>query len=603
MRRIIFAVSFLMSCLFAEAQMARWVMQPVYDSIYVASGIPAVIADSSGVTSVWNMNERRVIVTSDRLHAFREGLAVTTKKETDEITGFYKENGEFVPLSGYSVAYSYPYFSDGYLLVKKNGYFCYLDTKGANANIAPQTKMYPFNGKRAVFMTYKSPERMKDPYCICVDTGNKPVNFSFKGKTIDTEDIKYLSSLNDEGIGIAVVKRKVYFYEQDSLRLEPACVDKTEGSKKKQIQLDGNIDEALLDMGDSIVIKARSGKNDVSFVCDRLNRLRRIQFEGNSAVFKDEDQVKLDYETDLEAVKSGDRLFGLNCGGRTVLPPQFENVEFFLGNYAVVCTGGKIGMLVVDKDASFRIQMNKGNDVAFRHQKFETVVRLDLPVKFSSDKCRFDISPEDGCEIDKTSIQTRNTESGNFVQYNCILTMPDSLPDVTTEVVYPVRMTYDKLKYPVCPLKIRAWHYKYINVDLHEEEITIEHGNVEFTVNISAEKNPGESDYPFVVEIKTDSLQTSLEKISETRYKCRIFALEEGLNDVVINILEKGCPPTVFPFEIMYVKPKKNEEEQVTIQKRIDVEPSVIQEGKLLEAVQDTIAVGLPAEADSVRQE
>ena len=162
------------------------------------------------------MNERRVIVTSDRLHAFREGLAVTTKKETDEITGFYKENGEFVPLSGCSVAYSFPYFSDGYLLVKKNGYFCYLDTKGANANIAPQTKMYPFNGKRAVFMTYKSPERMKDPYCICVDTGNKPVNFSFKGKTIDTEDIKYLSSLNDEGIGIAVVKRKVYFYELET---------------------------------------------------------------------------------------------------------------------------------------------------------------------------------------------------------------------------------------------------------------------------------------------------------------------------------------------------------------------------------------------------
>ena len=116
----------------------------------------------------------------------------------------------------------------------------------------------------------------------------------------------------------------------------------------------------------------------------------------------------------------------------------------------------------------------------------------------------------------------------------------------------------------------------------------MEQGNVSFTINISADKQPGENDYPFEVEIKTDSLQTELAKISETRYKCKLFALAEGINNVNINILENGCPPSVFPFEITYIKPVKKSrnkpevKEEVKIEKKVKTKEPAKTEGPIL---------------------
>ena len=221
--------------------------------------------------------------------------------------------------------------------------------------------------------------------------------------------------------------------------------------------------------------------------------------------------------------------------------------------------------------------MHDGKDIAFRHKDVRTTIKLELPSIISADKCRFDVNPKYGCTIDKISLETKNTENGNYVQYKCILTIPDSLPDVVTEIQYPVQITYDDLKYPIVPIKTHAWHYKYINVDLDDSETLLEQGNVSFTINISADKQQGENDYPFEVNIATDSLQTELIKISETRYKCKLYSLKEGINNVNINILENGCPPSIFPFEITYIKPvqktrnKPAVKETVKIQKKENV--------------------------------
>ena len=56
------------------------------------------------------------------------------------------------------------------------------------------------------------------------------------------------------------------------------------------------------------------------------------------------------------------------------------------------------------------------------------------------------------------------------------------------------------------------------------------------------------------------------EKISETRYKCIVSNLQEGENNLNIFVTEKGCPPSIFPFEITYQKKRK--QEAVVIRKR-----------------------------------
>ena len=127
--------------------------------------------------------------------------------------------------------------------------------------------------------------------------------------------------------------------------------------------------------------------------------------------------------------------------------------------------------------------------------------------------------------------------------------------DARNEITYPTQIVYDGLKSPIIPFKVKAWHYKYFNVDVNDAETSIHQGTLSFTFNINAERNPGEAVYPTSVNIQTDSLQCELEKISETRYKCKVLALAEGNNNIIVQILEQGCPPASFPFEVTYTKP------------------------------------------------
>ena len=191
------------------------------------------------------------------------------------------------------------------------------------------------------------------------------------------------------------------------------------------------------------------------------------------------------------------------------------------------------------------------------------------------------MDPKTGCEIDMQSEDKKETSFGNNIQYQCVLNIPEALPDEMykdsrNEISYPTRVFYDGLKSPIIPYKVMAWHYKYYNVDEIESERSVNQGILSFTFNINAERNPGEAAYPWSVGIKTDSDSTfcELEKISETRYKCKVFNLNEGNNSLVVQIMEEGCPPASFPFEVTYTKPvartrnKPEVKESVTITKK-----------------------------------
>ena len=244
----------------------------------------------------------------------------------------------------------------------------------------------------------------------------------------------------------------------------------------------------------------------------------------------------------------------------TILPPQFDGAGISFGKFIAVRKDGKWGLLQLDEKLKYSMSMNKGNAIAFRHKKFETTVRLDLPAEIKADGCSFDIPAGNGCTVDKTSVQMRNTSAGNFVQYNCVLTIPDSLPDHITEITYPVSMTCDGINYPDSKLTVKAWHYKYVNMDLSRDEIKFERGIVEFILNMTADKLAGENDYPLTVQVVEDSTaaRVDLIKLSETRYKCRLYSPVEGINRLVVSVIENGCPPSYFPFEINYIKPKDN---------------------------------------------
>lgn len=578
MKKTVLLLLAILSCLTLEAQMTRWIMQPVYDKIYIASGAPIIVSDSSTESTLWNLRGEKVSTTKDQLHAFREGFGVTTKRGTKNITGFYNTTGKFTPIKNGSITCDYPYFSDGFLLAQSDDIYFFINSKGEEKLYGRYVKIYPYSNGIASCFTYESIEKQKNPYYLYITTNNEPIELWLNNKVVDQDDVEFLSSLSNDGTGIAIVKHKVYYFNKDTNNLSPVFATKGETNPKKQVSVDKNVYEYFVDMNDSIMIKGQSGKTEkVDFYFDKLLRPKRIKFADRTEVFKRESVEEQKYKSPITEYKSTDGKYGLKYNDTEILPAQFEETGILMNNFATVKSNGKWGMLHYDKNLRFRLIMHDGKDIAFRHKDVSTKIKLELPSIISADKCRFDIDPKYGCTIDKISLETKNTENGNYVQYNCILTIPDSLPDVLTEIQYPVQIEYDNLKYPIIPIKTNAWHYKYINVDLDDSETLLEQGNVSFTINISADKQPGENDYPFDVDIITDSLQTELTKISETRYKCKLYSLKEGINNVNINILEDGCPPSIFPFEITYVKPAKKTrnkpavKETVRIQKKVNV--------------------------------
>ena len=578
MKKVLVTLMFVLSCLLTNAQMARWIIQPRYDRIYIADGAPLLIGESLDSSTIWNMSGKKIAVTNDVINPFREGLSVTTRKDLETITGFFNSQGEFTPLEGYSVTYKEPFFRDGYLLVKsKDNRFCFINKDGEEEDFGSYSIVYPFNNGVAACFTYEQVGgKLKNPHYTYITTENSSVAFSYNDKVFEKKDVEFLSSVNDEGIGIAVIKHKVYIYDKNTRELEPVFANITETNIKKQVFVEGGTKEYLKKINDTVYICAKGGNaEDVRFdLSNRLNIPNKIHYADRTEKYKHKTIETEKFDSPFSATVYNE-LYGLKYNGEIVLPVQFDEVGFFINDFAVVCADDKWGMLTFDPDLKFRLIMHNGKDIAFRHKDVTTTIKLELPAVISAEKCRFDIDERHGCIIDKISLETKNTENGNFVQYNCNLTIPESLPDVITEIEYPVQITYDGIKYPIVPIKTNAWHYKYINVDLDEKETTLEQGNVSFTINISADKQPGENDYPFEVEIKTDSLQTELSKISETRYKCKLFALAEGVNEVNINILENGCPPSVFPFEITYIKPVAETPEKPEVKEEVKIEKKV----------------------------
>ena len=545
----------------AYGQMAKWAMRPGYDSIRLAAGVPVILTDSAGTTSLWSTDARLLASTTDSVAPFSNGFAVVLKKGTTDITGFYATDGTFTKLQGCKAVYGCPYFRDGYLLVDKQGRHKLICTDGSGDPFGSFVTMYPYTNGYACCTMYRDMENLEGTYYYYVDTDKNPIKLMLnKEDEAESDEVSFLSSLNDDGLGIAIVKRRVYMYDKGLGMLRPVFVD-DKAEKKRQVRVDGHFSESMYMEGDTTVVWARASKKDtVFFRFDKMMRLVSVKYPKRTDTYHSRHIGPLKLKCDFAAEKREGGKYAVTQGQKTILPPQFEGGGISVGKYLAVRKDGKWGMLEIDENASYRMSMNKGNAIAFRHQKYETTVRLDLPADIKAEVCSFDIPSGNGCTIDKTSVQTRNTDSGNFVQYNCVLTIPDSLPDHITEITYPVSMTCDGINYPDSKLTVKAWHYKYVNMDLSREEIKFERGIVEFILNMTADKLAGENDYPLTVQVVEDSTaaRVDLIKLSETRYKCRLYSPVEGINRLVVSVIENGCPPSYFPFEINYIKPKDN---------------------------------------------
>lgn len=421
----------------AYGQMAKWAMRPGYDSIRLAAGVPVILTDSAGTTSLWSTDARLLASTTDSVAPFSNGFAVVLKKGTTDITGFYATDGTFTKLENCKVVYNCPYFRDGYLLVNRQGRNKLVAKDGKYDPFGSFVEMYPYSSGYACCTMYGDMENFKDLYYYYVDTDKNLVKLMFdKKEAVENEDVSFLSSLNDDGVGIAVIKRRVYMFDKGLGMLRPVFVNE-KAEKKRQVRV-GDFSECMYNKGDSTILWARGSKRDtVFFAFDERMRLVSIKYPASTVNYNTAHPAPLKLKGDFTAERSSNGMYAVKSGNSTILPPQFDGAGISFGKFIAVRKDGKWGLLQLDEKLKYSMSMNKGNAIAFRHKKFETTVRLDLPAEIKADGCSFDIPAGNGCTVDKTSVQMRNTSAGNFVQYNCVLTIPDSLPDHITEITYP----------------------------------------------------------------------------------------------------------------------------------------------------------------------
>lgn len=570
MKRLFILLFSLLCINSGHTQIAQWVIPYQYDNMILTNNGETIVADSLDYKIIWDTNGNRLGYTTYHLNSYNEGKAVAT--QDNRIMGFYNRNGAFIEIreSNAHTTTENPTFSNGYLLVQKNShYYGYADTLG-NINSADLIyAAYPYANGYATCEAYRNLKK-KSTYCLLLNDKGEKTSFTYKGKIVDEEEIDYISSMTSQDTAIVILKGKLFFF--DGKKLTPISSTPTETNDKHQAKLPKDLHDCITQLGDkSSILNAKCGKNEyVKIKFDSARIPVSISINGNERLFRHIQPTEYQPTTKL-ITTTNDSLYGLNYGNKEMLPAQFDSVVICFNNKAIVKKRDKYGMISINRHQTFQISVNKGDDIGFRHKKYSTTLRIDMPTSISSEAVYIDsVVASQKCTIDKTSRIRRDTKDGNFVEYNCDLFIPDSIPDTITEFTYSTRVQYNELTSPYIQYDIRAWHFKNYTINEEKDNRVIKDTILSYTFKIEQSVSDVNFLYPIFVEIFADSQKIDLTKHSEYKYTASI-PLQEGYNNIVIEITEDGCPTISYPVGMTYNKPVAETDQSPAKEGSIDI--------------------------------
>lgn len=551
MKRFAFLLSALLCIDYASAQVAQWLVPPEYDDIVIPRNANVIVARQGYNHHIWNMDGKCIEKVTDDLYPYSEGYAVSTKTESADITAIYDANGQKTPITDpLQLGWGYTSFHDGFLLVHDGHYFYYMDFEGG-VDPTAYYRAYPFSHGYAATFTFENMRKMKDPVYRLLNTELQPVQLSFEGKPLRTGDIEFISSVSDKGKAVVVAKGKLYYFDAATAELSP-LLPPDDTNLKNQAHLDGSLDESLKSRGDSLqVLTAKSGKSRLTVTFDAITlKPTVVKSEVNELSLSDGNVTRSRGSLIKGVRDDATRKYALQLNGNEILPPQFDAVDKCEGDNAWVVVDNRMGLLRVHSDGRFSLVFNNGEDMGIRHKHFYTTLRLNMPSYVDAQATSIEIDPETGCSIDKATKEAKNTNEGSYVQYRCALTCPPDVGDEPQEYSYPAYIIYQGLRTPMTTATGKAWHSKYFTVDVNEKEVTLQHNTLSFTVNVSAERLQDEDVVPFIPSLATDDMRYDMEKVSDTRYKCKVYDLKPGRNNIIVRVEEEGCPPADYTFEV-----------------------------------------------------
>ena len=571
MKRIACSLFSLLCLAYANAQVAQWLVPPEYDWIEVSPENNVILAQQGFNHHIWDMNSHCLAKVNDDLYPFSEGYAVATTPETTNVIAVYDLEGKKTVIKDrVQLGWGYPLFHDGFLLVNDGNYFYYMDPEGG-FDPTPYYQAYPFSHGYASCFTFVQLRKMKDPMHLLIDTNLEPLELDYEGKMLPANDIEFISSVSDDGVAIIVYKGKLYYFDAATTELSPVLPLSGDTNIKNQARMDGDLEDAFKQVDDSTkVLMGKCGKKRLGITIDAITlKPISMMIGDDERSFQKENHANADSPTALRAVKDlTTGKFALYMGDKEILPPQLDGVEQLKGNTALVTMNEKLGLLRVNADDHFAFRINDNEPMGFRHKHFNTTIRLNMPGYINAEETSIEIDPQTGCTIDKRSKVAKNNSDGSYVEYNCKLVCPQGIGDDAKPISYPAYIVYQGLRTPMTVANGKAWHSKYFYVDVNQQDVNLTGNTLNFIVNISAERIAGDEVYPFIPSLATENLRFEMEKVSDTRYKCTVYDLKPGNNNIIVRVTEEGCPPADYTFEVNYQPRSTQKADKVTVTKK-----------------------------------
>ncbi len=582
----------------AHSQIAQWLIEPKYDNIRFAEGVDVLITDSLGNQALWSVEGRLLSrqTTQEQIHSFHNGYAVVTDKtDKEHITGFYAANGTFTPLD-YQVANSFLQFSDGFLLVKNtsDNYYLFVSTNGTPVSNRKFVSARPFNRGYASCETYENMQKEKDLYPLLLSSSTmSEVQLRYGNEDFKRNDINFISSINDEGKGIIVHKKRVFLFDAATQSLSPLYATSNGPHDKKDKQVKVIDEHQVVDFAaNNAVIRAMSDKTrQITITLDATYAPQSIQYADELITY----QPKAVSPRTISSPLNGQRdefpnnIYSLYWDTTLVLPSQLDAVGNCFNDKAMIKINGKWGLVKVYPNETFNITINEGKEIPFRHKTQQVPIRLYAPAAVPIEQTKLvmietvkDSVPSAGCRIDYNSARitsSRDSKNPGHIDYQCEVDFPSYLPDEISEdkelnaIDYSAQVIYKGLKSPILPIKAYGWQYKYITLKTEDESID-QYGNFSCKLNLEKDiKSANEIEYPLKINIQSDSLTNSYTKQSEVLYTILVYGLHEGTNTFEVTVSE-GDDPTIdtsSEIEVYYEKPSRPSKDKQPIKPKVVV--------------------------------
>ena len=311
-----------------------WAVKPgVYDKIESCADNLYTVHKGNKVGIVDGHGREIVPVQADRITGFYDGLALVLQKEgsSERVLGVFTSSGQYTKMD--VACHTVPtleFFSEGLLPVKfNNGRLGFVNAQGVAVKEFDKsiTRMLPFHEGYAAIGN-------KD----IVDRNFTPVTMNLKAATEVTE----VSSVNNGKAVISVA-----------------------------VNGKGALNEIDVRTGK---ITSEEVKNNTSdyLGCIGSGRPRSIPYES----------YRPQVSTSITAILQNGK-YGYTKGGQTLVPFQFDEAWPFIGNNAVVKSGGKYALLELHKGgAAFGATPDDNGSISYRRSKGKGLshsFRLDMP--------------------------------------------------------------------------------------------------------------------------------------------------------------------------------------------------------------------------------